>query len=340
MDHCIGMFKNNSTEWIGFDKYEKILYGLQQSSTENLKIVAQSVFGERSNVIYSLTLKDSFSGWILMDQQKQYIGCITFNIETRFIGAEFYLFSIEHKSQNKYNCTSVSSKLFENFVQLFHSSSIGWIVLSLDDSYNNFPSVFRLELNEPANTFSITFMTKVPCRGGWINVWYDEIIVISDTFTSLHVYDMKKNTWSAEKQLIIKDKNIFQCKHKTTHFWNGQLLILLHSSCSLSYSESFHLDAYKLINDSWEKISIIFSNPFHGKIDFRQSIYSSNMLLISSGKCDCVVITNVLSLRDLAFRKIFHETNCRQDLKEALNLPTYLNRRYFGPSWVNNTEIN
>lgn len=85
---------------------------------------------------------------------------------------------------------------------------------------------------------------------------------------------------------------------------------------------------FKLVNNSWEKYF-----TFKSWQPFDRVIWSNNLLLVSGQKSAYVVNTEVLSLKDLAFRVLFRQLisigMSLQKMKDVLDLPVFLSRQYF-----------
>lgn len=120
-------------------------------------------------------------------------------------GMDFYLFSIENKTFEKYKLQSDDSHRYVRSL-LYSSLFDRWMIANIGKQSDVFPTLYLLEFNNASKTLSLHIVTNFPCNGyGFIICNRNEICVISCALDWLQVYDIIENSWSIKKSLTVKD---------------------------------------------------------------------------------------------------------------------------------------
>lgn len=341
MEQCVGKFRadRNLSKWLGFDKYRKVFYGVNYKNV--LEIFSQSIFGRQSHVLHSSQYKGRGLDSILAENRD--VGVIGHSLDGSW---QFLLFSIENKTLKIYNMTQGPNSFdYTSGECLLHSSSLGWCLRKGMGTTDPLMGLFHLKLNEFAKTFSLVFITKIP-SDGFAVADENKISIISRNLTFLHVYDIKGNFWSIENQLTSGDPQLMlPDKSRITGIGIygydcfqledgkiGSLILYCRSPYRLNVQR--YCSLCKLVNNHWEKLFTSNVFGYNGDDSFRSIWYSGGLLLIYYERLNSYIInTNVMLLKDLSFRKIFHQfmsngTSAKY-AKDILNFPTYLNQQYF-----------
>lgn len=334
--------------WIGFDKFEILLYGIRDSeSVMNQKeIVIKSILGGKVNCIkkldfgYSTSIVHFYIETTAISNCSKYIAMVHYpfenNYEKNLHTSRFHIFSTETGELGSYRFLLPSMPPTYTFFKLMTSTVCGWICKSIINNGEENYLLQKFVFDEAKKTCHLEYLVEPPQQilfPSWMKlVVYEKSATFYEPYLNIvHHFDFISKTW------IISYLQGLPSDHYVIGSKTGNTVIALCNS--LSKKENVEDEAfYLLINDYWQKLPISLtttkSSPFNEpKINF--ALCSSSILFMKIHPRDMYFINiNVMSLKNLAMREIFANMKNYSDdqIIETVDLPYILKRQYFGPS--------
>lgn len=344
--------QTKSVKWIGFDRYEKFLYGIEFVECNKWKIRKMNIFTKTTSDIKTVQFDKFMYLNANLNEFGDQIAVIGYNDDliANMDIFEFCLISVETGEILKtYDVTFLSPVSYSNVekVELIRFGTNSWIVKCYFPAINTF--YFHLRLDHIINEGYLEYITSCHIdswRGNTDIIWDRKILFTgvpddqAPLGISVRMYDFQLDLWSDEKIAlpffdIHRTEFGFPVGFDSNHFYS----ISIDSKSFYKFS----LDQTQIrLNIPYSYMG--FGYPFYGFTTSNLFFFCHLADDIDKGRVECLVLNHdVLSLKDLAMRKICD--HCQRNnfasyserkICDILQLPHTLVRHYFGPDWTLN----
>lgn len=360
--------------WLGFDKFKNLLYGFRNRPdhqeygceifmlsifSKTPKFLKRITFFYREKPIHLTSALSSCGNFIVFGYYPK-----TFYNDEQYPDIYFYKFSIEKDELVNYRLLKFDTKNItlqgppEYQLKIYHTSEIGWVGVAQyynDEACRTFILVKRIIFNDTDKTCSFEHIFEKgefkginnwPILRGWHVMFFASGLQLVSTFA------LRTKCWITKKFLIDNEELKHLWYFRVCSSENEQNLIAVPSLICAQ-----KLIFYKLDEENWAKMHI--SAQVINMHDWEQDCYfveydclcSSNLLFLTyridgsnqasedaihSDVFALFANTNVLSLKNLAMKRIFNSYSelSAQKMMEITDMPYILKRQYFGPKWA------
>lgn len=339
--------------WLGFDKFENLVYGLRSDNLNQVELNMMSIFGSYMKVVKKIAFPKYPKGFIRYTAQAistcgDYIALVHYSVNYSDILCfhfDFDMLSVESGSMESYKVSTLfhpSDMLVVDF-KVYHISSKIWICAILTPAGNTI-SLFRFVFNDLDKTCLLQPLYDLrysPGTAFWPTICNNDAMFFSDKGDLVDIFSCESNSCSRKTLHGLPKLESFHISGASQSRITAVRTRLLNKK-----NEGYPM--YKLHDDKWEKMSILLycliplNEPLDRHFLLQHSFHSKTTLFLSFNVYKslqvyvlCATI-NVLPLKSLCMRQIF--SNCRklneQNIIQYINLPYRLKRQYFGPKWT------
>lgn len=341
-NQCISEIRvRSATNWIGFDKYKKFIYGFVHCNFNlKLQFVAQSVFGGEAILLKQISLdeniRDYFPFTTAMNGEVIAVAPEKIQCKNKIEKIQcIYLFSVPNGPVKKYKMLTKWPNRRAILHKLCYSSLIGFFGLIGLTGYRKDEAILhRFVFDHDKKTCEAILVAKCPLSG--FDYWQlagnnKTFSIFANVAGFLLDYDIRKNIFY-EKNWCIMNRNVIVAGLSASSYENE----ILASFCDYTRIEKsedsvpiFTHELHKLNDVRCKDLGISYSST-HSSIDMLST--SDTVFIDDKGtECGVFINLNVLSLRDIAFRKVvacWNHGTPYQTFLDSLNLPPEIKREY------------
>lgn len=349
------------TDWLGFDRYKKILYGIRRKNIFGKnpierEIVMRSIYRRQVKVIETIKFANqqkgkekeeitglsSCGGYIAIMQYISKYGRTT-------AGSTFHLYSTEDGLTVKYSLAMSIQKTEHrqfNRPSILHSSVVGWILFLPDKECSE---VHRIIFNEDKKSCSSELLTKTPSYKLPV-ISGTNLIYGSPEDVTLHIFDLRTKSWSTQV-VDPTDVNNHKEKQSSSYYLVGsedEQILFGVPEYFTRQTERGKPIVFKLLNNIWkplfslDDVNCIFPMTIIKHSVNRIAVFvTPGLMVVRFSSPSAILLLNtgadILSLQNLAAKEFLITTHVFGE-EESIrwnNIPTLVRRQYFGPihSW-------
>lgn len=337
LDKWKGQVQNRGCQWIGFDKYNKLVYGVVACG-KKLQLVTQSVFGGDAIVVQEI------------DAGLRYNTRLTGVVTDVFVAVVvdgffcFYLFSLFNKPVEKYEIVqpkkSFGSGVFGRGVLidrgLFYSPHIGFFTMVYCEGSGQF--MYRFIFDNAKKTCVPELVTKYPDLVSYSKPMRrysgndNYFCVFKEGGDMLHVYDFQRKSWSKK---ILRNAPLLTVggTMKYGRSLKGVTTSKEGKTVAVFFNRQYMLR--ELVGDSWESCPVGDFENLPVCSFCSRTLCTGGGVYVDGGSRSVMIIQQSISLRDIAVKKVIgcwnsNKPDSFQSFLIALNLPALAMRDYFG----------
>lgn len=373
LEEPIPAVSDNATKWLGFDKYKRVIYGIQEYYDNITKpdlfvfdlnklslLVGIDKVVKTYEILLSREGNYSFE-WTLSENGESIAGLeFYYTNEGSCFFCSFYLICVEDGLLKRY---PVVNELNEPELRLpdskesfwrniYHTEALGWILKHCflpDWNDGGMVSVnyYDIQLDNAREIAIVQYWREgEKFFSKTFDVWFDRCLVTFNDDDNYQCTVSKINCGEKESKRILSYLS-----------FNGHDMwpIGANKENVFTFNTPFHLFHcnFDSNENNWEELKRITKRDVYA---FPSGLSDHNNLLFIYGLeamfddeplIHCILLPmNVLSLRDICFRqliglykKLFPERKIHEkEICQYFNLPIFLNRKYFGPDWMVNVS--
>lgn len=252
------------------------------------------------------------------------------------------LIDVENGTFQKYRFFLPFSNAIIKRVVLLHSSVRGWMfsVTKMINSSKVTNDVYQFVFNETEKDCELKFLTTLPkIYPCYLDPFIGDkyLFLFTTQCDSYFMYNLQLKLWCSENAV---DNSVGKCDHFVMGSEDGQCIYIVPAGLNLTCRIiSGNHQIYKM-NDAccWIESGVSIDS-FCFQNHFKTAFCTRDILFLNPTADELAVFisTSVHSLQDIAFKSIF--THCKskgvplKQLIEYANMPVFMKRRYFGPTW-------